>query len=158
MIMEKTVTASATLRVAEVKLSYRNRVKPSERPQVTCSADSYQVLQEGWDKSKLEFVEQFKVLLLNRANRVLGVYELSTGGVAGTVADPKLVFVAALKACASAVILSHNHPSGNLKPSQADLELTKKIKAGGELLDIAVLDHLILTSEGYYSLADEGLL
>ncbi|SFH31903.1 JAB domain-containing protein [Pontibacter chinhatensis] len=155
--MEKT-SKSALPRVAEVKLSYRNRVKPSERPQVTCSADSYKVLQEGCYKSKLEFVEQFKVLLLNRANRVLGVYELSTGGVAGTVADPKLVFVAALKACASAVILAHNHPSGNLKPSQADLQLTKKIKAGGELLDIAVLDHLILTSEGYYSLADEGLL
>ena len=156
--MEKTVKTSAFHKVAEVKLSYRNKVKPSERPQVTCSADSYKVLQESWDKSKLEFVEQFKVLLLNRANRVLGVYELSTGGVAGTVADLKLVFVAALKACASGVILSHNHPSGNLKPSQADLQLTKKMKQGGELLDIAVLDHIILTSEGYYSLADEGLL
>jgi DNA repair protein RadC len=157
MIMEKTLKSTNT-RVAEVKLSYRNRVKPSERPQVTCSADSYKVLKDSWDKSKIEFVEQFKVLLLNRANRVLGIYELSTGGVAGTVADPKLVFVAALKACASGIILSHNHPSGNLKPSQADLQLTTKIKQGGELLDISVLDHLILTSEGYYSLADEGLL
>ncbi|TPE42479.1 JAB domain-containing protein [Pontibacter mangrovi] len=156
--MEKTVNTSAFHKVAEVKLSYRNRVKPSERPQVTSSTDSYRVLKEGWDQGKLEFVEQFKVLLLNRANRVLGVYELSTGGVAGTVADPKLVFVAALKACASGIILSHNHPSGNLKPSQADLQLTKKLKQGGELLDIAVLDHIILTSEGYYSLADEGLL
>lgn len=153
--MEKTFKSA---KVAEVKLSYRNRVKPSERPQVTSSTDSYQVLKESWDAGKLEFVEQFKVLLLNRANRVLGIYELSTGGVAGTIADPKLIFVAALKACASGIILSHNHPSGNLKPSQADLQLTKKIKAGGELLDIAVLDHLILTSESYYSLADEGLL
>ncbi len=157
MIMEKTLKSAST-RVAEVKLSYRNRVKPSERPQVTSSSDSYRVLKESWDTGKLEFVEQFKVLLLNRANRVLGVYELSTGGVAGTVADPKLIFVAALKACASGIVLTHNHPSGNLKPSQADLQLTKKIKQGGELLDIAVLDHIILTSEGYYSLADEGLL
>lgn len=156
--MEKTINTSALHRVAEVKLSYLNRVKPSERPQVTCSADSYNVLKESWDTGKLEFVEQFKVLLLNRANRVLGIYELSTGGVAGTVADPKLIFVAALKACASGIILSHNHPSGNHKPSQADLQLTKKIKQGGELLDIAVLDHIILTSEDYYSLADEGLL
>ncbi|ARS37805.1 JAB domain-containing protein [Pontibacter actiniarum] len=155
--MEKTLKSAST-RVAEVKLSYRNRVKPSERPQVTSSSDSYRVLKESWDTGKLEFVEQFKVLLLNRANRVLGVYELSTGGVAGTVADPKLIFVAALKACASGIVLTHNHPSGNLKPSQADLQLTKKIKQGGELLDIAVLDHIILTSEGYYSLADEGLL
>ncbi|MDX5422247.1 MAG: JAB domain-containing protein [Hymenobacteraceae bacterium] len=156
--MEKTIKSPAIHRVAEVKLTYRNRVKPSERPQVTCSTDSYQVLKASWDRGKLEFVEQFKVLLLSRANKVLGLYEVSTGGVAGTVADPKLIFVAALKACASGIILCHNHPSGNLKPSQADLQLTKKIKQGGELLDIAVLDHLILTGEGYYSLADEGLL
>ena len=156
--MEKTVQTFAFARVAEIKLSYRNRVKPSERSQVTSSTDSYQVLQASWDMGKLEFVEQFKVLLLSRANRVLGIYEVSTGGVAGTVADPKLIFAAALKACASGIILCHNHPSGNLKPSQADLQLTKKMKQGGELLDISVLDHIILTSEGYYSLADEGLL
>lgn len=137
--MEKNMKDSVLTRVAEVKLSYRNKVKPSERPQVTSSTDSYQVLKSSWDSGKLEFVEQFKVLLLNRANRVLGIYELSTGGVAGTVADPKLIFVAALKACASGIILSHNHPSGNLKPSAADLQLTKKMKAGGELLDIVVL-------------------
>ncbi|WP_299760936.1 JAB domain-containing protein [uncultured Pontibacter sp.] len=156
--MEKTVQTSAFARVAEIKLSYRNKVKPSERPQVTSSTDSYQVLKASWDPGRLEFVEQFKVLLLSRANRVLGIYEVSTGGVGGTVADPKLIFAAALKACASGIILSHNHPSGNLKPSAADLQLTKKMKQGGELLDIAVLDHIILTSEGYYSLADEGLL
>ncbi|MBB6610477.1 JAB domain-containing protein [Pontibacter sp. Tf4] len=162
--MEKTakkpakVNAALLSRVAEVKLTYRSKVKPSERPQVTSSADSYRILKETWDTGKLEFVEQFKVLLLNRANRVLGIYQLSTGGVAGTVADPKLVFVAALKACASAIVLCHNHPSGNTKPSTADLALTKKMKHAGEVLDIAVLDHLILTSESYYSLADEGLL
>ncbi|WP_347159834.1 JAB domain-containing protein [Pontibacter chitinilyticus] len=155
--MEK-LLKNPSFQVAEVKLSYRARVKPSQRPQVTSSTDTYNILKQSWDTGKLEFVEQFKVLLLNRANRVLGIYELSTGGVAGTVADPKLVFVAALKACASSLILCHNHPSGNLKPSAADLQLTKKLKQGGELLDIAVLDHLILTSESYYSLADEGLL
>jgi DNA repair protein RadC len=156
--MEKTANTSAFTRVAEIKLSYRNKVKPCERPQITSSADCYQVLKASWDMGRIEFVEQFKVLLLNRANRVLGVYEVSTGGVAGTVADPKLIFAAALKACASGIILSHNHPSGNLKPSSADLQLTQKMKRGGELLDIAVLDHIILTSESYYSLADEGLL
>jgi DNA repair protein RadC len=162
--MEKTANKPASVKavsrnkVAEVKLTYRSKVKPSDRPQVTSSSDSYQLLKETWDTGKLEFVEQFKVLLLNRANRVLGLYELSTGGVAGTVADPKLVFVAALKACASAIILCHNHPSGNTRPSTADLQLTKKMKQAGEVLDIAVLDHIILTSESYYSLADEGLL
>jgi len=156
--MEKTAKTPACTRVAEVKLTYRNRVKPSERPQVTCSTDSYKVLKERWDTGKIEFVEQFKLLLLNRANRVLGIFEVSTGGVAGTVADPKLIFVAALKACASGIILWHNHPSGNLRPSAADLQLTRKMKKGAELLDIALLDHLILTSETYYSMADEGLL
>ena len=156
--MEKLIRNSSFSKVAEIKLTYRAKVKPSERPQVTCSTDCYNVLKESWDTGKIEFVEQFKVMLLNRANKVLGIYELSTGGVAGTVADPKLIFVAALKACASSIVLCHNHPSGNLKPSAADLQLTKKMKQGGELLDIAVLDHIIITSESYYSLADEGLL
>ena len=84
--------------------------------------------------------------------------EVSTGGMSGTVADPKLIFAAALKAGASGMILSHNHPSSNLQPSDADILLTKKVKAGGELLEISVLDHLIVTSEGYFSFADEGLL
>ena len=156
--MEKLIRNSSFSKVAEIRLTYRAKVKSSQRPQVTSSTDCYNVLRESWDKGKIEFVEQFKVMLLNRVNRVLGVYETSTGGVAGTVADPKLIFVAALKACASSIVLCHNHPSGNLKPSAADLQLTKKIKQGGELLDIAVLDHIIITSESYYSLADEGLL
>ena len=116
------------------------------------------MLFRSWDDEKLEFVEQFKVLLLNRANRVLGVYEVSTGGVSGTVADPKLVFAAAIKSSASAIILAHNHPSGQLKPSDADLKLTQKLKEGGKFLEITVLDHIIVTSEGYYSFADEGVL
>jgi DNA repair protein RadC len=78
--------------------------------------------------------------------------------MAGTIADPKVIFSAALKACASSIILSHNHPSGNLKPSNADIQLTKKIVNAGNLLDIAVLDHVIVSAEGYYSFADEGLL
>ena len=95
---------------------------------------------------------------MNRNNKVLGIFEASTGGMAGTVADPKLIFSTALKACASYVILSHNHPSGNLKPSQADIALTQKLKQAGSFLEIEVLDHVILSNEGYYSFADEGLL
>ena len=89
---------------------------------------------------------------------MLGIYELSTGGVSGTVADPKLVFAAAIKANASAMILAHNHPSGQVKPSQADINLTKKLVGGGRLLEIPVLDHIIVTGEESYSFADEGLL
>ena len=95
---------------------------------------------------------------MNRANKVLGVYKVSSGGVTGTVADPKQIFTAALKANACAIVLSHNHPSGNLKPSRQDEQLTSKIKEAGSFLDIKVLDHIIVTSEAYYSFADEGLL
>jgi len=109
------------------------------------------------------FIEEFKILLLNRANRVIGCYEVSSGGTCGTVADPKVIFAVALKCCATSIILAHNHPSGNLKPSQADILLSQKLKAGGRLLEIEVLDHIILSPEinsdkPYYSFADEGLM
>ena len=151
-------TSKKQFEVAEIQLTYKTKVRPSQRPKITSSKDAYEVLLGNWDEDKLEFVEQFKVLLLNRANRVLGIYELSTGGVSGTVADPKLVFAAAIKANASAMILAHNHPSGQVKPSQADINLTKKMVGGGKLLEIPVLDHIIVTGEESYSFADEGLL
>jgi DNA repair protein RadC len=156
--MEQLMNLDVLNTVAEIELVYKSKVKPSERPRITSTKEAYQILVQTWDENKIEFVEQFKVILLNRAQRVLGIYELSTGGVTGTVADPKLVFTAALKANACNIILSHNHPSGNLKPSKADEELTKKIATAGMYLDIKVIDHIIVTSEGYYSFADEGVL
>lgn len=101
-------------------------------------------------------VEQFKVLLLNNANKVLGIADISTGGISSTVADPRIVFATALKANASKIILAHNHPSGNLQPSQTDKELTAKMKEGGRYLDLHVIDHLIITNDGYYSFGDQG--
>ena len=156
--MEQLLNLTALTTVAEVELIYKSKVKPSERPLVNSSSKCYQLLLQTWDENKIDFVEQFKVLLLNRCNRVLGIYELSSGGITGTVADVRLVMTAALKANAVAVILSHNHPSGNLKPSKPDEELTRKIKTAGLYLDIRVLDHIIVTSEGYYSFTDEGVL
>lgn len=153
----ETITSSNHQNVAEILLTYKSMVKPSQRPKITTSQDAHKILLDSWDTDKLEFVEQFKVMLLNRANKVLGVVEISSGGVSGTVADPKLIFVAAIKTNSSAIIISHNHPSGNLKPSQQDIDLTKRIKEGGRLLEIQLLDHLIITTEGYYSFADEGL-
>ncbi len=149
---------AALTTVAELELIYKTKVKPSERPLVTSSKNCYSLLLQTWDENKIDFVEQFKVLLLNRCNRVLGILELSTGGITGTVADIRLIMAAALKANAVAIIISHNHPSGNLKPSKADEDLTRKIKTAGLYLDIRVLDHIIVTSEGYYSFADEGVL
>ena len=157
MIMEST-NEKTLLEVAEIQLSYKSKVKASLRPKVSSSRDCYEVLKKYWDDDKIEFIEQFKVLLLNRANKVIGLYEVSTGTTTHTVADPRLIFVAAIKANACGIILSHNHPSGNLNPSQADVDLTKKLREAGRFLEITVLDHIIVTSEAYYSFADEGLL
>ena len=156
--MEQLMNLDVLNTVAEIELVYKSKVKPSERPRITSTKEAYQLLLQTWDANKIEFVEQFKVVLMNRAHRVLGIYELSSGGIAGTVADPKLVFMAALKSNACCLILSHNHPSGNLKQSHSDEALTSKISEAGKFLDIQVIDHIIVTSEGYYSFADEGLL
>ncbi len=144
--------------VAEVQLIYKSKVKACDRPKITTSADAFRVLQEHWNYEVIDFLEEFKIMLLNRANRVLGLVDISIGGISGTVCDPKVIFAAALKGAASGIILIHNHPSGNLQPSNADLELTRKLKEGGKLLDIGVLDHIILSSDGFYSFADEGMM
>src|SRR4030095_696152 len=156
--MEAKIIANGMYQVAEIELIYKSKVKPSERPQINTSRDGYNVFLKSWDENKIELVEEFKILLLNRNNKVLGIYELSTGGISGTIADPRLVFTAALKANAVSIVLCHNHPSGNLKPSRQDEELTQKMKSAGQFLDIKVLDHIIITAESYYSFADEGLL
>ncbi|AQW91599.1 JAB domain-containing protein [Elizabethkingia anophelis] len=156
--MEPKIENQELYNISEVQLIYRNIVKASLRPSISCSKDAYEIIIKNWDHDSIEFVEQFKILLMNNANKVLGIYLVSTGGVNATLVDPKLIYSAALKANASAIILCHNHPSGNLKPSTQDIQLTEKIKNGGKLLEIQVLDHLIVTSEGYLSFQDEGLL
>ncbi|MDQ3846895.1 MAG: JAB domain-containing protein [Bacteroidota bacterium] len=156
--MEKKIITELLCRVAEVELVYKSKVKASERPQIVSSSDAYELLKTVWEDGKMDLVEQFKVLFLNRANKVLCLYNVSSGGITGTVADPRLIYTAALKVNAVSLILCHNHPSGSLKASRADEELTQKIKGAGAFLDIKVLDHLIVSSEGYYSFADEGLL
>lgn len=145
-------------RVAEVELVYKTTVKPSQRPKINSVKDCYELLKELWNENTIEMQEEFKVMLLNRGNKVIGVYEASAGGLTGTVADPRLILAAAIKSLAVSIILSHNHPSGNLKPSRADEELTQKIKVAASYHDIRVIDHIIITSEGYYSFANEGLL
>jgi DNA repair protein RadC len=146
------------IQVAEIQLSYKTKVKPSDRPKIMSSKDAYDILLQAWDKDKIEFVEQFKILLVNRANRVLGIVDISTGSITGTVADPKIIFASALKANACSLIMAHNHPSGNKQASQADIDLSRKMREGGKLLEIQVLDHIIVTIEGYLSLTDEGLM
>jgi DNA repair protein RadC len=102
--------------------------------------------------------EMFVVVYLNRGNRIMGTEVMSTGGIQGTVVDPRIILKRAIEEKASSLVLSHNHPSGNLKPSAADLELTEKLKQGAKLIDVKVLDHIIVSDEGYYSFLDEGIL
>ena len=144
--------------IAEVELIYKQKVRPSHRPAITNSNDAYAIFSNLWDMDKIELQEEFKVLLLNRANKVLGIFNASSGGITGTVADPRLILMAAIKSVSTGLILCHNHPGGNLKPSRADEQLTQKIKQACLYLDITVLDHLVISNEGYYSFADEGIL
>ena len=102
--------------------------------------------------------EEFWIIFLNRANGIIGKQQISKGGMSGTVADPRMIFKAALDQKAASIILCHNHPSGNNQPSTADVQLTKNISEGGKVLEITVLDHIIVTQHGFYSFADEGLI
>ncbi|CCH56545.1 DNA repair protein RadC [Fibrisoma limi BUZ 3] len=144
--------------VNEVEIIYRNPAPYQDRIQIRQSSTAYEVLRTMWDLNRMELVEQFKILLLDQNNHCLAVSDIATGGISSCLADPKVIFATALKARATSLILAHNHPSGNLTPSEPDKVLTRKLKDGGKLLDIAVLDHLIVTPHNYLSFADDGLM
>lgn len=122
------------------------------------SRKSFELVLEQWEQNQIEMLEEVKVILLNRSNKVLGIYSLAKGGITSCVVDVRIILSVALKTLATGIILVHNHPSGNLKPSQDDLKVTKKLKESCSLLDITLLDHLIITKDDYYSFADEGIL
>ena len=151
-------TIQSLFSVTEVELIYRNKVDPFDRPTVTSSNHAYDVLINAWDMNRIELVEEFYILLLDRNNHCLGLSRVSQGGISSCLIDPKIVFATSLKSRASGIVLAHNHPSGNLQPSKADIDLTHKLKAGGKLLEIGVMDHLIVTPHRYLSFADEGLM
>lgn len=141
---------------AALELGARKRTSEAEkRKKISASSDVNELFQE--DLSSLQY-EEFHVLLLNQANMILKKQLISKGGISSSIADPKLIFEAALRAKASALILVHNHPSGNLKPSKQDIAITSKLKSAGQVLDLPVLDHIIIAETGYYSFADEGIL
>lgn len=156
--MEQLIETQDWNMVSEVELIYRSKIKASQRPKVSRSREAYELLLKHWDKDKIELMEQFKVIFLNRGHRVMGIYDISTGGITGTVADPRLIFTAALKINACELILAHNHPSGNLTPSEADKLMTSKLASAAKFLDMHVFDHIIVTPESYFSFADEGLV
>lgn len=149
--------AKAISIAAALELGRRRQLSDiRERPKITCSSDAFQAIAPILMDLPHE---EFWILILNRSNIVIGREKISSGGVAGTVVDAKNVFLKAIqKERATGIILCHNHPSGNLQPSQADISLTKKLKNGGQLVDITVHDHLIVSEKGYYSFADEGIM
>ena len=144
------------MQVAEIKVSYSNT--NIERIKVTNSQILYNLVLKHWDLDLIEFQEEVKIVLLNRANIVLGLYEMSKGGTSGTVVDIRIILGIALKCNASSIVITHNHPSGSLEPSHSDKETTKKLKEACKILDLNLLDHLIITSEGYYSFSDNLIL
>ena len=145
------------IQIREVQVSYQPL--KGKLFQVKSADNAFDYLSRAYDEGTIGLCEEFMVLLLNRANRVMGCLRLSKGGLTGTVVDLWILFGTALKAMASSIVIAHNHPSNNLQPSDADLDLTKKIKEAGKLLDINLLDHLVLgTDDNYVSFAHEGWL
>ena len=142
--------------VAEIEVSYSHRIPARERIKIQSARDAFDSCNQFWPS--LDHVEYFYILFLNRNNQLLGVHQVSKGGFTGTVVDIRVIFQVALKVCATSIIAIHNHPSGNLTPSDADHQLTQRIKDAGKFLDIQLLDHLIITSETFFSFADEGVL
>lgn len=142
--------------VPEIKIRYNKGRRVLGN--VKSSNEAAKFIRAQYKQGTIEAQEFFNVIYLDRKNSIIGYYQHSKGGMAGTVVDSRIVFAIALKSMASSIILSHNHPSGNLKPSQSDINMTRRVKQIGDLHDISVLDHLIVTKNGYFSFADEGIL
>jgi len=146
--------AKALSIVAALELGKRRRRSDMhDKIRITKSSQAFEIFQEHL---AYQNYEQFSAILLNRANRVIRTISISDGGITGTVVDPKKVFKLALEFNATSIILGHNHPSGQIQPSEADIALTRKLKNGGELLEVPVLDHIIVGDERYYSFSDDG--
>ena len=145
------------LKVCDVKLTYKTKVKSSERPVIVLAEDVYRLLIDYvYDKEIIQYKECLKLILLNKAGKLLGVAHISEGGIDETSADIRIIMQAAILGNASSIILTHNHPSGNLKPSTQDDLVTENLRKAAKLFNITLLDHIIVTDSGYYSYLDEG--
>lgn len=146
------------LQVSEISVSYKPH--KGHKPVIRASEDAYKVAKHFFPDDTIGINEQVVVLYLNRANKVIAAYKLSSGGINGTVADLRLLFSVGLKSLATSFIIAHNHPSGSLEPSQHDNALTLRLKEAGRLIDIKMTDHIILVpqSETYYSYAEHEMV
>lgn len=145
------------MKPTEITINYKRPDQASNMKKITSYHDACVIFKSIWS-DQIEYREESYLLLVNRASRLLGYLKLSEGGITETIIDLKMVLQTALKCNAQAFIIAHSHPSGNLKPSTGDINLTKRLKEAGKLLELNLLDHLIITAEGYYSFADEGLI
>jgi DNA repair protein RadC len=146
-------------KLREIKISYKSDKRIYQAKSISDSLGAYNYLKEFYAEEDICCQEQFVILFLNRANKPIGAIPLFKGGLSSTIVDCKLIFATALKSLASAIIISHNHPSGSLTPSTEDKRITQKIKDGCYLLDLSLIDHVILSPDGHYlSFADEGIL
>lgn len=143
--------------VPEITISYNTSDKMHPGA-LTDSRSTYEFLKSVYPAGSIELQERFIVLYLNRANKILGYYNHAVGGISGVTTDLRLIYATALASACSGIIVSHNHPSGNLEPSPADMQITRRIKEAGKLFEILLLDHIIVTKKEYYSFADEGTL
>ena len=145
--------------IPEIKVSVSfKRNQEKNLLKISSTKTAYQAFLDVFNGDTINWCEEFLMLCLNNANEVTGFYKVSSGGTTGTVVDNKIIFTIALNACATSILIAHNHPSGRLYPSEADKQVTKKIKNACELLQITLLDHLIVTESGYYSFNEEGTL
>lgn len=144
------------MEVAEISVSYSTN--QADKIKLINCYEVFEFILSNWNLDIIEFQEECKIILFNRANFVLGIYELSKGGISGTVVDIRIILSVALKCNASGIILVHNHPSGNLTPSDADKSITRKLKNACDLLEFVLIDHFIISRDNFYSFKQDGLL
>ncbi|MCK0160449.1 JAB domain-containing protein [Allomuricauda sp. F6463D] len=145
--------------VNEISIRYKERIPAPFWKQIKCSKDATELLFQTWNKDTIAVHESFKIVLLNNSNKVKGIYQISQGGITGTLVDLRILFAVVLKTLSVGILLAHNHPSGKLQASQPDKDITQKIQRAAQLFDVKVLDHIILAPDGkYYSFADQGVL
>ena len=145
-------------KLAEIRAVYKSRTKVSGRTNVRQPADVVEYLRAIWNPGTLELLEEVLVVCLNGNHQAIGWVKVASGGFNAAKIDPRLVFAVALQTASTAIILAHNHPSGNLQPSAEDQAITRRLKEAGDILCIHVLDHVILTRDGYYSFEEAGLM
>lgn len=142
----------------KISVSFDKNVKKSELFKITSSRTAYELFKQTFNADTFNWHEEAILLCLNNSNKVVGFYKISSGGITGTVIDVRMIFTIALNSLATSIMLAHNHPSGTLVASQSDIDITKKLKSAGEVMDIKLLDHLIITDEDYFSFSDNGIL